>query len=151
MLDFFDFSVRRTAAILAVCSATIFTVACDDDGTSPPDPVLWEAELESNVLAGIVDVSALQNGFTAGIEISDAQADAVFTWHIAEGTCADPGDRIGTEAIYPELEVAEDGTADAEATVAFGLEEDGEYIAAVVADDEGEPVYVACGALTITD
>ena len=151
MFDFFGAGTRRAAAMVAVCAAAAATGACDDDGTSPPDPVLWEAELASNVLAGLVDVSAQSNGFTAAIGIEDAAVDAVFTWHIAEGTCAVPGDRIGAATIYPELEVAADGTAEAEATVAFGLEDDGDYIAEVFADDEGEAVQVACGALALSE
>ena len=151
MLSSFDIATRRAAAILTVLAAVTATTACDDDGTGPSDPVLWEADLTGAVLDGVADVSAQSNGFTATIEIANGTEDDVFTWRIAEGTCAEPGDRIGAEAIYPDLEVAADGTAEAEATVAFALEEDGDYIAAVLDESGAQPAYVACGALSIVD
>lgn len=151
-MDTIDSHARRAgrlAVTLLACS--LGAAACDDSPTDPGDPVEWAAELTGNVLDGTASVSSTRVSFEAAIEIENAEQDAVFAWYIAGGTCAQPGQRIGAASIYPDLDVASDGTADAEATVPAGLDEDDEYLVRVIDESGTNPVVVACGELEIQE
>lgn len=148
---------RRLAALsVALLASTIALAGCDDDSpTDPVVPVEWEAQLagvgEFADVEGLAAVSATATSFDAAIEIANAEEDAAFTWRVAEGTCAAPGDRVGAADRYPDLEVEADGTASAEADVTAALDEDGEYIVSVLDEAGQAPVTVACGALEIEE
>jgi len=130
--------------------------ACDDDSpTDPVVPVEWEAQLAGagvyEDIEGLAAVSSTATSFDAAIEIANAEEGAEFTWRVAEGTCAAPGDRVGAADRYPDLEVGADGTAGAEADVTGALDEDGDYIVRVLDETGQAPVTVACGALEIEE
>ncbi|HEX2167126.1 MAG TPA: hypothetical protein VHG09_07790 [Longimicrobiales bacterium] len=155
MSSIYEFHARRLAGLsVAVLASTLALAACDDDSpTDPVTPVEWEAQLagvgEFEDVEGLAAVSSTATSFDAAIEIAGAEEDAVFTWRVAEGTCAQPGDRIGAADRYPDLEVEADGTASAEADVTAALDEEEDYIVSVL-DETGEAaVTVACGALEI--
>jgi len=156
MKSAFPTHVRRFAALPLVLAA--FTLAAcddDDDSTTPPDPVEWEAELEGagefEEVTGVAAVLSTQSKFEATIEIQGAPADATFAWTVAAGSCAQPGNAVGAANAYPDLEVGEDGTAEAEAEVTAALNASGNYIVHVIDDSGDEPVTVACGALAKQD
>jgi hypothetical protein len=148
---------RRLATLsVSLLASTIVLAACDDDSpTDPVVPVEWEAQLagvgDYDEVDGLAAVSSTATSFDAAIEIANATEDAVFTWRVAEGTCAEPGDRVGAANRYPDLEVGEDGTADADADVTAALDEAGEYIVSVLDESGDEPVTAACGALEIDE
>lgn len=142
---------RRLAALsISLLASTIAVAACDDDPIEPIDAVEWEAELagtgEYADVEGVAAMAFTATSFDAGIEIAGATEDDVFAWEVAEGTCAEPGDRLGAAAAYPDLEVAANGTASADADVNAVVDEDGDYIVRVIEDSGEEPVVVACAA-----
>lgn len=150
MSSFLKVRARRLAA-LPVALFSLAVVACDDDSSGPGTPIEWQAELagvgEFEEVEGTAAVISTRSALEATIELANAPADATFAWTIATGTCAQPGTAIGAATRYPELEVSEDGAAEAEADVPAGLNSAGSYIVRVI-DDSGEsPVVVACGAL----
>ncbi|HET9439037.1 MAG TPA: hypothetical protein VFO52_02655 [Longimicrobiales bacterium] len=127
--------------------------ACDDDPADPPVTAEWEATLVGigafDEVEGVVLVAARTTSFTAEIEIEGAAANANFNWTLARGTCANPGAAIGAADRYPELEVAANGTASAEALVTAALDEDEDYIVRVRDVNGSGVVVVACGALEV--
>jgi hypothetical protein len=140
---------RRMVARAAILLASVaFTAACDD-ATAPEDPVLWESELAGDEVEGLADVSAASGSFAVEIEIANAEPEAELTWRVAAGTCAAPGTRVGAANRYPVLEVDANGLAEAEAVVPAALDEEEDYIVAVLDESGAQPVYVACGALTL--
>lgn len=145
---------RRLAVLsFSLLASTLAVAACDDDPVQPSADIEWEAELtgvgEYAEVEGLAAMSSSRTSFDVAIEIANATEDDVFAWEVAEGTCAEPGDRLGTAADYPDLEVAADGTAGAEADANAALDEDGDYVVRVI-DDSGEaPVVVACGAFAV--
>lgn len=153
----YESHARRLAALsVALLACTIALAACDDDSpTDPVVPVEWQAQLagvgEFADVDGLAAVSSTATSFDADIEIANAEEDAEFTWRVAEGTCAAPGARVGAANRYPDLEVAADGTASAEADVTAALDEDGEYIVSVLDETGQAAVTVACGALEIDE
>jgi hypothetical protein len=149
-------NARRIATLsvsLFTCAAAL--AACDDDPIQPVPAVEWAADVvgvgEYAAVEGIAAVSARQTSFDADIEIAGAGEGAAFTWQVAAGTCAEPGDRIGAANRYPDLEGEADGTAAAEANVTAALDEEEEYIVRVLDESGDEPVTVACGALEIDE
>jgi hypothetical protein len=149
-------SKRRVATVsLSLLACVLGATACDDDPTEPIDAVEWTAELagagEYADVEGLAAVTSTATSFDAAIEIAGAEADAVFAWLIAEGTCAEPGDRVGAADRYPELEVEQDGTAAAEADVTAALDEEGDYIVSVVDESGAEDVTVACSAIVVDE
>lgn len=148
---------RRLATVSASLLAfTVFLGACDDDSPiEPSDTVEWEAQLAGTAayeeVEGLASVSSTATSFDAAIEIANGEDGAVFTWQIAAGTCAQPGDRVGAADRYPELEVAADGTAEAEADVTAALDEEDEYIVRVLDASGTAPATVACAALEIDE
>jgi hypothetical protein len=144
-----NWNVRRLAAPgAALLACFTFTAACDSS-TDPPPVVIWDAELASDDMDAVVEVRAATASFKASIDIEGADAVAEFTWRIAAGTCTQPGERIGAANRYPALEIANDGKADAEATVSATLDEEADYIAAVLDESGAQPVIVACGPLEV--
>lgn len=66
---------------------------------------------------------------------------------LSDGTCAEPGDPLGSASDYADLEADAEGDATAQAEVSGALAEDGDYVV-LVTDESGEdPVTAACGAL----
>jgi hypothetical protein len=156
MSSIYESHARRLAALsVSLLASTIALAACDDDPTNPVVPVEWEAQLagvgEFEDVEGLAAVSATSTSFDAAIEIANAEEDAEFTWRVAEGTCAAPGDRVGAADRYPDLTVEADGTAAADADVTATLDEDEDYIVSVLDETGEDPVTVACGALAIDE
>lgn len=146
---------RLTALSATLLASTLLLAACEDDPTTPVVPVEWESQLAGvgtfDEVEGLAAVSSTSTSFDAAIEITGAAEDAVFTWSVAGGTCAAPGNRVGAADRYPDLEVAADGTASAEAEVTAALAEDGDYIVRVLDETGQQPATVACGALEIDE
>jgi hypothetical protein len=147
---------RRLAAYAVPLFVSTFVLAaCDDDPVQVVPPVEWQAEIAGvdahEAVEGLAVVASTATAFAAEIEIANAEEDAVFTWRVAEGTCANRGDRIGGANRYPDLEVEADGTATAEAAVTAALDEDEDYIVAVYDESGATAVLVACGPLAVEE
>jgi hypothetical protein len=150
-----SFPHNRARRVATLCSALMVSAtafaACDDSPTTPVTPMEYQAALIGreghDEVEGIASVTARATSFDAEIEIANAEADAVYTWQVATGTCTQPGSRVGAADRYHDLEVAEDGTAAADAEVPIALSSSGSYIVRVLDESGDEPVTVACGAL----
>lgn len=144
--------VRRFASLtVSLVASTVVLAACDDDPVDPIVPVEWLATLTGDDVEGVASASAAGNSFDAAIEIENAEEDAVFTWGVYAGTCAAPGARIGAADRYPDLEVAADGTAEAEAEVNAALDEEDPYIVRVLDESGAQTVTIACGVLEVDE
>jgi hypothetical protein len=148
------FELGRKSTLLVLPLVTAFTLAaCDDDTTNPPLDTEWEATLVGVGTHGEVDGTAVVESnstrFVAEISITGATAQADFGWTLARGTCASPGTALGAANRYPELDVASNGSAAAEANVPVGLDEDEDYIIRVFDVTGTTTVTVACGALDV--
>lgn len=139
-------SILRSTVLALM--AVLAVAACDDD-PAEPDTTLLEAVLEGiepyEDVEGDVDIESRSNSFTAEISIAGANEGDEFDWTVARGTCAQPGNAVGQAASYPALQVDEEGTASAEATVNVALDEDEDYIVRVIDNSGQEPAPVACG------
>ena len=144
-------AARRGIGRWSLVVAALALVACDDDPTEPGDVLGWEAELVGTGtfedVVGVVAVVTNASSFTATIELADAPPEGVFSWTLMEGSCADPGDAVGSASSYPDLEVGDDGDAGEEADVVAALDEEGDYVVMVSDESDDDPVTVACGAL----
>jgi hypothetical protein len=133
--------------------ATFAFVACNDEDSTGPQLTNWTADLAGSVefeeVAGEADVASSASSFSAAIEIAGAPADAVLAWTLMEGTCADPGDAVGSASSYPALEVGDDRTASEDADVVAALDVEGDYIVVVIDDSGVAPVILGCGALQL--
>ncbi|MEX0778827.1 MAG: CHRD domain-containing protein [Balneolales bacterium] len=99
-------------------------------------------------LSGEGNVISLNNEFTANVTINGAEPDSEHPWHVHEGTCATGGGIVGPPDEYALLEVSDEGSAEATATIiGTGLSEDGNYHINVhlSADDLG--TIIGCGDL----
>ena len=147
----------RTAFLLIVAAAV---VACDSSTEPDPTVYAWQAALagqdEFADVTGSVSVTAGQN-FTAEVQITGAAADAEYSWHVASGTCADPGTMLGNGASYSKIETDEEGAGEAKSTVSATLDPEGEYLAEVYFVEEGEGeeedviVVIACGDVELEE
>jgi hypothetical protein len=110
----------RRAGLLVLC---VIGAACVDLNSGEPTVTLWETQLEAEPdfpgVAGQAAAVSSANGTEAGAAIRGAEPDATHPWSVRLGSCAGPGDQIGADDDYPELEVSEAGRAEANAR--FGL------------------------------
>lgn len=149
--------MNRSLMALAIAAAL---VACDDSTTEPAKTYRWQGELSGDgdyaQVTGEITVESSQK-FEAEIEISGAEPESEYAWHVAKGTCEEPGDVLGAASAYPKLETDEEGAGSAKAVVSAKLDTDGEYHAEVYFVEEGEGeeddviVVVACGDLSLED
>ncbi|HLU25221.1 MAG TPA: hypothetical protein VKZ58_05900 [Longimicrobiales bacterium] len=138
-------------------------VACDDSSSDPQiTETTWQAELagqgDFENVSGLVEVVSKES-LTAEIEVEGLEPEGKYSWHIAAGTCSQPGDRVGGASDYPTLSANAEGKATATVTIGRRLEASGSYHASVFFVDEGdeedeeddETVVVACGNLEVQD
>jgi hypothetical protein len=84
---------------------------------------------------------------TAGVQISNAAPKGVHPWRVHRGQCGSDQGVVGTEDIYKNLVVKDDGTASQTATLPMPMPTSGEFFAAVHAAPTNMDVVVACGNL----
>ena len=87
--------------------------------------------------------------FTANLEVSGDDADAVRPWHVHHGTCAQGGEVVGGGAHYPALTIASGGAAAAAASVPTALDPAGQYHVNIHRSPSEMGTIVACGDLTM--
>lgn len=81
----------------------------------------------------------------ASLLIEDGEPGGELQWHLAAGSCQDPGPVVGGSASYPEITLDAGGGAEVEATLSDELSPTGLYHAALLESATGE--RVACGDL----
>jgi len=143
---------------LLVLAAAIF--ACDSSTEPDPTVYTWEAALagqgEFAEVTGTVEVTSGQN-FSAKVKITNAEPQSEYSWHVAAGTCDEPGNKVGSATSYAKIQTNASGTGEAQSTVSATLDPEGEYIAEVFFVEEGEGeeddviVVVACGELELEE
>ncbi len=106
----------------------------------------WRAILEplagSKVRGGVTVEAKGTESTRFTITIRDATPNASLAWHMHSGTCANPGNPVGSG--YPELHVGPGGTAEAAATLAVAAPGTGDYLVQVHGPT-GAPI--SCGML----
>lgn len=148
----------RRILLLTTAAAVI---ACDSSSEPKVTEHTWQAELagegEYEGVTGQIEVVSKES-LTAEIEVEGLEPEGEYAWHIAAGTCASPGDRVGGESDYPTLEADEEGAASATVTIGRRLEPTKSYHTSVFfveegedEDDDDEIVVVACGDLEVED
>lgn len=142
-------SSLRLAALL-VAPLALFA-ACDDSPTDPPAVTNWTADLEGagefTEIEGAALVVSTTQSSAAGVEIIGADAGAAFTWYVAAGTCADPGEALGEPGDYDALEANDEGEGAAEAELGVALDNSASYHVAILPSDDAD-VVAACSALS---
>ncbi len=115
----------------------------------------WNATLSTpSSMTGAVDLhgtaSLASHGegkSTATISITNAAPSGSHPWHLYEGKCGDNGVVVGSASAYPPLNVNQQGTATAAATLPLELPTTGMYYVAVNASAANMETVVACGNL----
>jgi hypothetical protein len=127
-------------------------VAISDSG--PSYGSRWNATLATPAaLTGALDVhgtawmAPATGHTTAGVSISNAAPGGTHPWHIHEGRCGGNGPILGPADAYPPLNVANDGTASAQANLDIPLPESGDYYVNVHASSDNMGTIIACGNL----
>jgi hypothetical protein len=152
-------AVQRIAISLlvaAACACNPFRqqtpVEISDSG--PSFGSRWNATIATPAaLAGAIDIHgtawmAPSSGRTiAGVTISNAAPGGVHPWHVHQGQCGSNGAILGPADAYPPLNVANDGTASAQANLDIPLPQSGEYHVNVHASSDNMGTIVACGNL----
>lgn len=150
--------VRKAVGPLALvaCAAAFsfgFLAACDFEAVGPQQ-TLWQGSLVPTP-----DFPALQGSVAAisherarrtevGIGVQGAPVGKSLMWKLREGTCAEPGDVVGTEEAYDILTVDEAGNVSDETVVHQVVLNTRRNYHASVREADGERRQVACGALT---
>ena len=131
--------VALTPLLLASCSTPTDSGAIPFEGELSP---LGASTVEGSV-AAVTEVDRTQ----ASIAIRRALPGVRYTWSLHRGDCSARGELLGGVAVYPELDVGEDGMADAHGVVPRRFVRGVAYAAWVDRDDDTGSVAVACGRL----
>jgi hypothetical protein len=131
----------RAAAVVAVVVAL---GGCVTD-VAPPRQTIWETSLsgvpEHPDLRGTAAAVSVGTGTQASISVEGLPA-GTYRWGVFRGGCAEPGDILASEDVYPTLGVGLDGQATADAAVPRPMLSGRSYYAQVRTADH---VPVACG------
>lgn len=136
--------MARCLAAAAIAAVGLSAAACVTD-IPPEDRTVWEADLMGEGAHALAtgSAAAVSRGSTTESSISVNGLDAgTYAWGLFRGECAVPGEMMGGEAIYPELD-ASSGATTAEAFISLPMRSDRNYSARVRTLDDGAPV--ACG------
>jgi hypothetical protein len=124
--------------------------ACVNLNDDEPSVTVWETQLVAAIafpeVVGQAAVVSGPDGTAMGIAMEGAEPQATHAWGLWTGTCDQPGQQVGPDTDYPQLDVDATGSAEAQTHLAVRLAYDGTYHVEVrlgVAD----PTRVACGDL----
>lgn len=147
--------VRPAASLVFRGIAALGIAAAGCDSATEPLTTFWEGSLEPVLPATVTGrvVALTRAGRTqASIVVEGAEAEAVYAWHISEGTCDAEGDLQGGPNSYPNLVPGVGGSASAEAAFPDLFRSGQRFAARVVLRPEAGPDrLVACGSLQETD
>lgn len=98
-------------------------------------------------LEGTVSAVTMGHSTTAVAQIEGSTPGAIHPWHIHRGECGSGGPILGEREGYRPLRVAEDGRAEASATVNIQLDPEVEYHINVHESPDETGTVIACGSL----
>ncbi|MFO8173251.1 MAG: hypothetical protein R6T96_03140 [Longimicrobiales bacterium] len=135
--------LSTTVVLLLVLSAC-------SSGTEPV-ATLWEGNLIPSTPGGLTGTVAAVSQFgrtLVSIQIRQAEAEETYGWRVESGSCQDPGQILGGEALYPPLVTDQAGSAIQDTSLAT-LFRSGSFFAAVVfrQGQGGTEEILACGDL----
>lgn len=138
---------------IMIVTTALFAIAACDSTTEPGVRDDWTAAFEGigeyEELTADVEVEARETTFTVSISVAGGSEGDEFEWHVAEGACATPGERLGAATAYAAIEVDAEGEGSATAQVVASLHGDGTYhVRLFTQDGDEDPETVACGQLT---
>lgn len=139
-------SKRRLAPDLRVVAAAALVLGlggCVTD-VEPPRQSVWETSLtslEHPDMSGSAAAVSVGTGTQASIAVAGLEA-GTYAWAVFHGECAAPVDILGSEEVYPALNVDVGGTATADASVPRPMLIERSYSAQVLT---GEGERFACG------
>ena len=137
----------------AFCLFALAGVTACTTGSEPPEVLLWEGTLipvqSTSLLSG--SVAMVSNAFTTqiGIGVQNATPQARLGWSVRDGSCQNPGERIGPANAFPPMIVTVDGNATSE-TMLNRRVTASTFAGALVADPDGSAQVVACAQLART-
>jgi hypothetical protein len=115
----------------------------------------WNATLSTpSAMTGAVDLHGTaslaahgEGKSVATVAISNAAPSGSHPWHVYEGHCGENGAVVGSATAYPPLNVNQQGTATAAATLPLELPTAGTFSVVVNASAANMATIVACGNL----
>jgi hypothetical protein len=145
-------NVRGTPLVSALLIVAALTAGACDSSTNPILPDQWEADIagidDFDAISGAVGIAAGAASFTATIEIEGAEPESVFGWRVAQGSCEEPGNVLGSAASYPDLEADDEGEAAQTVNITAAMVATGTYHVHVLDESGDEAVVAACGHLS---
>lgn len=147
--------MRKLLMLALVAALTACTARTTDDGDLEISPATdrigdWNGTLAAVSNSGVYGTARVRSAFAAAgasVAIAGAQPNATHPWHVHRGTCATGGSIVGDAGAYPPLQVGGNGEARAEATIAVGLDEEGQYHVNIHRSPSQMGQIVACGNL----
>lgn len=127
-----------------VAAGLVLAVSGCVTDVEPPRQSIWETSLTSldhPDMSGTAAAVSRGTGTQASIAVVGLQEGA-YVWAVYRGACAEPVDVLGSEEMYPALDVDVGGHATADASVPRPMLIERSYLAQVLTV-EGE--RVACG------
>jgi hypothetical protein len=94
----------------------------------------WEAEVEPVTLSGSrasVAVVSQAGRAATSIQLVRGEAGVTYSWRLESGVCPDGGVVVGGRAVYPQLTVGSQGSAEGETVLSRELDPRGRYVARV--------------------
>jgi hypothetical protein len=97
-----------------------------------------------------VTIDSTAGTLRAEITIANGGADAELPWHVHRGTCSDDQGILGEADAYEPIELDDNGSGTASATVTLPMPLTGDYSVNVHQSSDQMSVIVACGDLSKT-
>lgn len=123
----------------------------ENDMNDMEEEATWSANLQGQegfeAISGEAMATVRDGQTEVQASVEGAPEGGTHPWHIHEGTCESGGGIVGDAGAYPALEIGEDGTAQASATINVELEEGQSYHVNVHASPDDLGTIVACGDL----
>lgn len=139
-------TVRAGLLLLAAAGAA----ACVDLDATEPAFTLWEAELRPEVsypdFSGQAAAISDRDGTSVGMAIEGAAPGAQHAWGVRLGSCATPGQQLGSDTDYPELQAGAAGSDTVETRLGARLAPSNTYHVGVRLS-AADTARVACGDL----
>lgn len=122
------------------------------DDTQMTDTSTWQTSLDAqdgfDGISGNASADVRDGQTQAMASVSGAPAGGAHPWHIHFGTCGSGGGIVGAAGAYPMLEIGDDGSASANATIDVALDSNQSYYVNVHASADDLETIVACGDLS---
>ena len=144
------FMIKGLAAALLAGTYVLSTSPdlLETDSQAPGGSQRWRALLEptggGTVRGGAMVEVKGEEGLRFTVTVRNAPANTTLPWHMHAGTCAAPGDVVGSG--YPELNVGPGGTAEAAVTLKVAAPTTGAFVIQV---HSPTGAAISCGDLKL--